>query len=249
MNSLLICFLIVLFLFVMWRFLFFFRNPQRLSSAPGNAILSPADGYVLYIRYINGSDSEVFSVKNEKRIFLHDLMFLRKSDNNLTSGWLIGITMSPFDVHYNRAPVEGYIEKTGYEFPTAVKRNFNMFPALQNLFFKKEQPYNDCPYLVHNERASFVISGGGFKIYITQIADKYVKKIVTYKDRENIKRGEVFGLIRMGSQVDVFIPDNFGPVNVNVTECQHLKAGIDIVASIFRSSHHRTGAIPDLQNG
>ena len=89
MNAFFIFLLIVLILFVFWRFFYFFRNPSRRSSAPGNAILSPADGYVLYIRYINGSDSEVFSVKNEKRIILRDLMFLRKSDRNLKSGWLI----------------------------------------------------------------------------------------------------------------------------------------------------------------
>jgi len=157
-------------------------------------------------------------------------MFLRESDYHLKSGWLIGIAMTPLDVHFNRAPVAGYIEKNGHEFPSSLNINLNMFPALQNLFFKKEQPYNDCSYLVHNERASYVISNSAIKIYVTQIADKYVKKIVTYKDRENIARGEIFGLIRMGSQVDIFIPDTYLPIKVNVIERQHLKAGIDIIA-------------------
>ena len=230
MNAFFMSVLSLLILFILWRFMFFFRNPPRQSSAPGNAILSPADGYILYIRYINGTDSEVFSVKCEKSIYLRELMFLRESDHHLKSGWLIGITMTPLDVHFNRAPVAGYIEKNGHEFPSSLKMNLNMFPALQNLFFKKEQPYNDCSYLVHNERASYVISNSAIKIYVTQIADKYIKKIVTYKDRENVARGEVFGLIRMGSQVDIFIPDTYLPIKVNVIERQHLKAGIDIIA-------------------
>jgi phosphatidylserine decarboxylase len=230
MNVIYISVLTVLIIFILWRFIFFFRNPPRQSSAPQNAILSPADGYVLYVRYIESTDAEVFSVKNEKRIFLSELMLLRQSDHHLKSGWLIGIVMSPLDVHFNRAPVEGFIEKCSHEFSSSLKKNLNMFPALQNLFFRNEKPYYDCSYLVHNERASYVISNSKLKIYVTQIADKYVKKIVTYKDGENIARGEVFGLIRMGSQVDLFIPDIYLPVRLNVCEHQHLKAGIDIVA-------------------
>ena len=222
----------ILILFITWRFFFFFRNPLRKSSAPENAILSPADGYVLYVRHINDPELEVFSIKRGKKILLSELMILRQSDLDLRSGWLIGITMSPLDVHYNRTPINGYIEKTGHEFPTPVKKNFSMFPALQNIFFEKELPYDDCQYLIQNERASYVISNSFLKIFVTQIADKYVKKIVSYKDKVNVERGEVFGLIRMGSQVDVFIPDFGLRINVVVREKQHLKAGIDIIAWI-----------------
>ena len=74
-----------------------------------------------------------------------------------------------------------------------------MFPALQNLFFKRDRPYEDCSYLVHNERASYVIKNDRLHVYVTQIADQYVKKIVTYKDNVFVSRGEVFGLIRKKS--------------------------------------------------
>jgi phosphatidylserine decarboxylase len=209
--------------------MYFFRNPERTSSAEANAILSPADGFVLYIRYIQDPDIEVFSIKKERKILLHELMLLRSSDIEFKSGWLIGIVMSPLDVHFNRSPVSGYISRIGYEFPTNLKKNFNMFPALQNLFFKIDQPQHDCSYLVYNERASYVITNDKLRIFVTQIADRYVKKIVTYKNNVNISRGEVFGMISMGSQVDIFIPDINSPVQVITKVGKHLKAGKDVI--------------------
>jgi phosphatidylserine decarboxylase len=223
--------IILVILFVLWRFFFFLRNPARKSNAPKSAILSPADGHVLYIRHISDTrNSEVFSIKNGVKIFLRDLMFLMEGDPDLKSGWLVGIAMSPADVHFNRAPIEGYIEKTGHEFPKALRKNFKMFEAFQNLLFDKGKPYKAYPYLIYNERASFIISNNSLKVYVTQIADSYVKKIVTYKDKENIKRGEIFGLIRMGSQVDIFIPDTKINVRIVTNEGKHIKAGKDIVA-------------------
>ncbi len=230
MSTYLIVVILITLSFIFWRFIFFFRNPRRTSSSEVNAILSPADGYVLYIRHILGSDNEVFSFKNERKILLHELMLLRRSDIQFKSGWLIGIVMSPFDVHFNRSPISGFIKRIGYEFPTGFRKNFNMFPALQNLFFKADQPYSDCFYLVYNERASYVITNERLQVFVTQIADKYVRKIITYKNNVNISRGEVFGMIRMGSQVDIFIPDRNKTVQVVTKVREHLKAGKDVIA-------------------
>jgi phosphatidylserine decarboxylase len=229
MNSALIIFIIVLSLFVLWRFIFFFRNPERQIPSSEKAIVSPADGYVVYIKFIRDINEEIFSIKNGHNILLRELMMLNETDN-LMSGWLIGIAMTPFDVHYNRAPVSGYIEKICHDFPPGLRKNFNMFPTLQNMFFKEEHPYIDATYLIYNERASYIISNSQIKIYVTQIADKYIKKIVTYKDKTLIEKGEVFGLIRMGSQVDIFVPDTSEKIQVTVCERQHLLAGISVIA-------------------
>jgi phosphatidylserine decarboxylase len=210
MNTVLLISFLLLLLFAFWRFIFFFRNPERTSSADDNAILSPADGHVLYIKYVQHPDTEVFSIKNERKILLHELMLLRRADTQLKTGWLIGIVMSPLDVHYNRSPVSGFIRRIGYEFPSTLRKNFSMFPALQNLFFKNYPPQHDCTYLIYNERASYMI--------------------VNYKNDVTISRGEVFGMIRMGSQVDIFIPDSNAPVQVMVKVREHIKAGKDVIA-------------------
>ncbi len=230
MNTFLTIIFLVTLLFVLWRFWYFFRNPERISYAEDNAILSPADGKVLYIRYIQDPAIEVFSIKNERKILLHELMLLHSSDINFKSGWLIGIVMNPFDVHFNRAPISGVIRRIGYEFPSDLRKNFNMFPAFQNLLFKVELPHQDCSYLVHNERASYVIKNDKLQVFVTQIADQYVKKIITYKNNVSVSRGEVFGMIRMGSQVDIFIPDTNAPVQVVTKVREHLKAGKDVIA-------------------
>ena len=236
MSIYLMVVILILLLFIFWRYIFFFRNPARSSSSEGNVILSPADGYVLYIRHILDSDIEVFSVKKERKILLHELMLLRRTDIQFKSGWLIGIVMSPFDVHFNRSPISGFIKKIGYEFPTSLRKNFNMFPALQNLFFNADQPYSDCFYLVYNERASYVITNEKLQVFVTQIADKYVRKIITYKNDVNISRGEIFGMIRMGSQVDIFIPDGNDTIKIVAKEREHLKAGRDVIANIIYDS-------------
>jgi phosphatidylserine decarboxylase len=81
--------------------------------------------------------------------------------------------------------------------------------------------------LIHNERASYVITNDELSVYVTQIADRWVRKIVTLRDGVPVAQGEVFGMIRMGSQVDLFVPDVAGRMQVLVAERAHVRAGID----------------------
>ncbi|MCU4162877.1 phosphatidylserine decarboxylase [Carboxylicivirga caseinilyticus] len=223
--------LLIVILFIVWRFWFFFRNPNRTIQYNENYILSPADGFIVYIRkVIPGED--IFAIKKGRKILLDELMFLDDQEMLNQPGWLIGICMGPFNVHYNRAPIEGYITKIKHDFPTTVKSNKTMFPALQNLFFNLYPYYEGCDYILSNERASYTISNHRFKVYVTQIADNWIRKIVTFRNKEEIKQGDVFGLIRMGSQVDLFIPDQEKSIEILVNERQKVRAGITILAKL-----------------
>jgi phosphatidylserine decarboxylase len=217
-------------LFVAWRFFFFFRNPKRAVQVDDRLVLSPADGFVMYVVRVKPGEP-VFSVKKGRPIRLDDLMNL--DDARLPrEGWLVGIYMSPFDVHYNRAPVGGFIRKIAHGFPLRSGGvNRNMFDGQSNLFFDLQPYWRDCEYLAENERASFVFECGERAVYVTQIADRWVRKIVTMRDEEMIEQGAVFGLIRMGSQVDIFVPDAQGRVEVLVKERTHVRAGLD---ALFR---------------
>lgn len=217
-------------LFAAWRFLFFFRNPRRNVLADDRLVLSPADGFVMYVRRVAPGEP-VIAVKQGRTILLDDLMTL--DDPNLPrQGWLVGIYMSPFDVHYNRAPIRGFVRKIAHGFPSRSDgANRNMFPGQSNLFFDLRPYSQDCEYLVQNERASFVFANDAHSVYVTQIADRWVRKIVTFRDKGTVAQGEVFGLIRMGSQVDVFVPDADGRIEVLITERTHIRAGID---ALFR---------------
>jgi phosphatidylserine decarboxylase len=70
---------------------YFFRDPERVSNAGEDAVLSPADGTIIDIRHIEG-------------------------DNNSLGGpaLKISIFMSVFNVHVNRIPVKGRISGITY---------------------------------------------------------------------------------------------------------------------------------------
>jgi phosphatidylserine decarboxylase len=71
-------------------FLFFFRDPDRVSEAPASAVLSPADGRVMVA---GASTAQGFP----------------------SSDWQqISIFLSPMDVHVNRMPVSGTVKRVRY---------------------------------------------------------------------------------------------------------------------------------------
>jgi phosphatidylserine decarboxylase len=219
----------VVLLFLLWRFWFFFRNPRREIVPDDDRILSPADGYVIYARRVDpGAGRPIVSIKGQNVIHLDELM--HRGDEALSdrSGTLVGVFMSPFDVHFNRAPIAGRINKIAHGFPQGgvfEKVNRCMFNALSNLIYDERPFEHDCEYVTANERATFTFKNARAAIAVTQIAERWIRRIETYKDGVDVAQGEVFGLIRMGSQVDVFVPDGQG-FELTVKERQRVKAGL-----------------------
>lgn len=122
-------------LFVAWRLLFL-RNPSRQINADDRLILSPADGFVVYVRRVVPGE-ELMSIKKGEPILLDDLMGL--DDSALPrQGWLVGIFMSPFDVHYNRAPIQGFIRKLAHRFRS------NLVAATQTCSMAKATCFLTC---------------------------------------------------------------------------------------------------------
>jgi phosphatidylserine decarboxylase len=226
--------LLVICLFLSWRFVFFFRNPNRVIIKNPDHILSPADGFVAYIREVSLKSQEpILSIKGRNIIKLHDLMALGDQDEIEKGGLLIGIFMSPFDVHYNRTPIAGRIRKIAHEFPRwgGARKNLSMFNTLSNLVFNEKPYIHDSEYVITNERASYLIKNEDRSVYVTQIADQWVNKIVTHKDGVDVEQGEVFGLIRMGSQVDVYVP-SARLDQVLVAERKHVLAGKTVLIDL-----------------
>jgi phosphatidylserine decarboxylase len=214
-------------LFVLWRYFFFFRNPSRVIPIDSRSVLSPADGRVLYIKKVKNDGKEpIMAIKNRRVIALSELMHVDDEPLAGAEGYLVGIMMGPLNVHYNRSPIAGHIRKIAHKFPSQSNSiNACMFNAISNLFLGEKPYYHDCDHVIDNERASYIVTGESFSLYVTQIAERWVKRIVSYCEEQTVQQGEVFGLIRMGSQVDLFVPrpDQF---QVSVREGQRVKAGL-----------------------
>ncbi len=125
----------------------------------------------------------------------------------------ISIFMSLFDVHVNRSPINGTVLNVVYN-------KGKYLPAY------REKASMD------NEQNAFLIEGrSGRKIVVVQIAGIIARRIVSYKKPvDEVEKGEIIGLIRFGSRLDVYIRDDIHEfVNVN----EKVKAG-ETILGVFK---------------
>jgi len=175
--------LIILFAYAL-TMLRFWRTPVRKITARDQDIISPADGNIIYIKRVEANEVPI-SIKQRS---ISKLSELTKTELLKTPCWLIGINMTPFDVHKNCAPIEG-------------KVLLNLHTAGKFLSLKNPES------LSVNERNTYVIANDKISIGVIQIASKRVRRIDTYvKENQIVKKGEWLGMIRFGSQVDLILP-------------------------------------------
>ena len=124
----------------------------------------------------------------------------------------IGIFMNVFNVHVNRSPMSGKI----------ISKNY-----IPGLFFNATLDKAST----ENERLSLVMDiGKKSKIGFVQIAGLIARRIVTDVEvGEELKIGEVFGLIRFGSRVDVYVPET---AKINMIKGQTTVAGETVIAEL-----------------
>jgi len=185
----------------------FWHTPVRKVTAGENEIISPADGNIIYITKIESGNVPV-SIKNGKSFYLNELT---KTDLLDTPCWLIGINMTPFDVHKNCSPINGKIILTEH-------------------FNGKFLSLKEASARVENERNTYVIENQTIKVGVVQISSRLVKRIDVYiKKGQVVKRGEWIGMIRFGSQVDVIIPLSYNP---SISLGQQVYAGLTTIAGL-----------------
>lgn len=212
--------------FLFWRYVWFFRNPPR-TIPPGQNIVSPADGTVIYVKAIE-PDEEVLVIKQGVVARLKDIV---REDMDAPK-ILIGIFMSPFNVHYNRAPIAGSVEQVSH-YP-AKSVNVHMGPMHFRTVLNRCPFYENSLHIVENERTVTRIKGK-FKdtemsCYVVQIAGKSVCGIDSYiPEGGRVGKGEVFGMIRIGSQVDLVVPHLAG-LETRVCPGDRVRAGETVLA-------------------
>jgi phosphatidylserine decarboxylase len=164
----------------------FFRDPERRVPVGEGLVISPADGKVVSIAGVN-SDSPF-----------------------LGSATRVSIFLSPLDVHINRIPVAGRIEKVTYQ------RGRFMAAYKEEASQRNEQ--NALSILDAEER----------RLGVVQVAGVLARRIICRaKPGDQLARGERFGLIMFGSRTDTYLP---GGCQVEVAEGQRVKGGETVLA-------------------
>ncbi|MFG1358449.1 phosphatidylserine decarboxylase [Xanthobacter pseudotagetidis] len=173
----------------LWTALFF-RDPVRVTPVREGLVVSPADGTV----------SAIGPARPPRELDLSDEPLLR-----------VSIFMSVFNVHVNRAPVTGRIERVAYK--PGIFLNADLDKASED-----------------NERNGLVIRTSAGRVGCVQIAGLIARRIVCFvREGEEIGAGERFGLIRFGSRLDIYLPPG---TKVQVAEGQIAIAGETIIADL-----------------
>lgn len=173
--------------------IFFFRDPERVSPDDENAVLASADGII----------DNIEEVKAPKELDI--------SGN--TKFQRVSIFLNTFNVHIQRIPMSGKIEKLEY---------------IQGKFLNiTNDKYHD-----ENERQLCLMkTKQGFEIIFVQIAGMIARRIVcNLKEGQEVKAGERFGCIKFGSRVDVYLPKQ---IELKVKVGQTMIAG-ETVIGIFK---------------
>jgi phosphatidylserine decarboxylase len=221
--------LVVIFIlagaFIFWRYVWFFRNPERIIPA-GENMVSPADGTVVYIKKIRPGE-DVLVIKQGISARISDIVKEELTEPKT----LIGIFMSPFDVHYNRSPIDGSVGFVRH-YPAKTK-NLDMRSMHFRTLLGLPPYYWNSRHIIENERSVTRITGQ-FKgkpvsVYAVQIAGGHVSGIDSYvSENGKLNKGDIFGMIRIGSQVDLILPDLPG-TKIRVAEGETVKAGESIL--------------------
>ena len=168
-----------------WAFFVFRDQPRPVPVVPG-AILSPADGRIIKIERARDPYANRDALK-------------------------ISVIMSLFNVHTNRASVDGVI------------RHVHYFPGRWvNVDLNAASP--------GNERNALVIESQGHIVTLAQVAGLVARRILCYvKPGDTVMRGQRFGFIRFGSRVDVYLPTD---AVVNVAPGDKVHATTSILATL-----------------
>jgi phosphatidylserine decarboxylase len=168
---------------------FFFRDFERTPPPGDRNVLSPADGTILEVRRIDGNDNPLGEPAVKVSIF-----------------------MSILNVHVNRVPVNGVVEKIEYQ---------------PGKFFSA----NLDKASLENERNIVTLGTDHSKrIVVTQIAGLIARRIVCkISEGDRVVAGNRFGLIRFGSRLELLLPPES---TVSVEKGERTRAGVTVIARL-----------------
>ena len=142
----------------------FFRDPERVVPADPAAVVAAADGIVT------------------------DIVEAEEPDSLKSRARRVGIFLSVFDVHTNRAPIDGRV----------IYRQHR-----KGLFLDARRP--ECSE--KNESMTWAFQNPRVTIVVRQLTGAIARRIVGWAQvGDELKKGERFGMIRFGSRTEVYLP-------------------------------------------
>jgi phosphatidylserine decarboxylase len=165
----------------------FFRDPRRPIPQGDGLYVSPADGKVSDI--LEMEESEVAGKRMRR----------------------IGIFLSVFDVHVNRAPAAGRVVYTAEHAGT---------------YHDARSPMAST----HNAARTWGFDCDGRIIVVRQITGAIARRIVPWAMLgDHLERGQHFGMIRFGSRTEIFLPLEAA---VSVAVGDHVEGGASVIAHL-----------------
>ena len=144
----------------------FFRDPAREVPGDAKTVVSPADGRIVAVGKARDPYLDRETVK-------------------------ISVFMNVFNVHSNRAPVDGEVKQVWYHAGSFV-----------NAALDKASTENE-------RNALWIRADAGADVTCVQVAGLIARRILCYaKAGDRLQRGQRYGFIRFGSRVDVYLPPN-----------------------------------------
>jgi phosphatidylserine decarboxylase len=161
---------------------YFFRDPQRVPPGDPDVVVSPADGRVM----------EIVSEQLDGR-----------------PGQRISIFLAIWDVHVNRSPMAGRLQRLDY-------RPGRFYAAMRSRASSE------------NEQNVIRLETDHGQIMFKQIAGWVARRVVCWKKTgDSLALGERIGLIRFGSRMDVWLPEN---AEIAAKVGEHVAGAVSVLA-------------------
>lgn len=168
----------------------FFRDPERAVPSDANAVVAPADGTIMDI--VDVDENQVLNTRTRR----------------------VGIFLSIFDVHTNRAPIAGKVIYRRHQ---------------EGLCLDARRA--DCSE--KNESMTWGFKNPRVTIVVRQISGAIARRIVAWAQiGDDLKKGERFGMIRFGSRTELYLPLD---AELLVKVGDHVFGGSTIVARLSGS--------------
>ena len=178
------------FAVVVW----FFRDPDRSVPDDPALLVAPADGTVMDIEEL---DEPAFIGRKALRI---------------------GIFLSPFNVHVNRAPCAGVVRYLDY-------RVGEFLPA-----------YNPAAAQRNEAVCLGLESADGLRLLVKQISGVLARRIVCrVQPGDVLAPGQRYGMIKFGSRTELYVPADAVAV-CTVTRGSKVKGGISPCCKLLRTA-------------